>query len=90
MRVSAVLIWFGQIPHDFTWVKNRLTVVSKRLVSLGTARVVALMGFSPVLRPAVRAESLSRQKGRFAALRAEANKRLKPVLPLVRVYCTGK
>jgi hypothetical protein len=48
------------------------------------------MGFSPVLCPAVGAESLSRQKRRFAALRAETNKRLKPVLPLVGVYRTGK
>jgi len=48
------------------------------------------MGFSPVLCPAVSTESFSRKKRRFAALRAEAEKRLKPVLPLIGVYRTGE
>src|SRR5262245_2807833 len=48
------------------------------------------MGYSPVLCPAVPTQSLSRQKWPFAALRAETNKRLKPVFPLVGVYRTGK
>jgi len=43
-----------------------------------------------VLRPAVLTQSLSRQKWRFAAPRAEANKRLKLMLPLVGVYRTGE
>jgi hypothetical protein len=48
------------------------------------------MGFSPVLCPAGITQSLSREKWRFAAFRAEAKKRLKPVLPLIGVYRTGE
>ena len=45
-----------------------------------------MMGFSPVLSPAVLTQFLSRQKWRLVAPRAEANERLKPVFPLVGVY----
>ena len=48
------------------------------------------MSLSPVLCPAVSTQSLSRQKWCFAAPRAEANKRLQPVLPLIGAYRTGK
>ena len=48
------------------------------------------MSFSPVLCSAVSTQSLSRQKWCFAAPRAEANKRLQPVLPLIGAYRTGK
>jgi len=48
------------------------------------------MGLSPALCPAVSTQSLSREQRRFTAPRAEAKKRLEPVLPLVSVYRTGK
>jgi len=46
--------------------------------------------FSPVLCSAVLTQSLSRQKWRFTAPRAEANKRLKPVAPLISIYRAGE
>jgi hypothetical protein len=48
------------------------------------------MGFSPVLCPAVSTQSFTREKRRFAALRAKAKKRLQPVLALIGVYRTGE